>query len=88
LRQKNYVKNTKPAPDIFLFAAKELGVKPEDCVVVEDAEAGIEAALAGNMLPVGIGPEGRVRKALYRFKKIGDITLTKLSEIVSGRRLY
>ncbi|MBU4509770.1 beta-phosphoglucomutase, partial [bacterium] len=47
------VKNTKPAPDIFLYAAKELGVKPEDCAVVEDAEAGIEAALAGNMLPVG-----------------------------------
>jgi len=32
---------------IFLFAAKELGVKPDDCAVVEDAEAGIEAALAG-----------------------------------------
>jgi len=33
------VKSTKPAPDIFLFAAKELGVEPEDCVVIEDAEA-------------------------------------------------
>jgi len=77
------VKNTKPAPDIFLFAAKELGVKPEDCAVVEDAEAGIEAALAGNMLPIGIGPEERVGKARYRFEKIGDITLTKLSEIMN-----
>ncbi len=77
------VKNTKPAPDIFLFAAKELGVKPEDCAVVEDAEAGIEAALAGNMLPIGIGPEERVGKAQYRFEKIGDITLTKLLEIMN-----
>ena len=77
------VKNTKPAPDIFLFAAKELGVKPKDCVVVEDAEAGIDAALAGNMLTIGIGPEERVGKARYRFEKIGDITLTKLLEIVN-----
>jgi beta-phosphoglucomutase len=76
------VKNTKPAPDIFLFAAKELGVKPEDCVVIEDAEAGIEAALAGKMIPIGIGPEERVGKARRRFEKIGDITLTKLSEII------
>ena len=77
------VKNTKPAPDIFLFAAKELGVKPEDCVVIEDAEAGIEAALAGKMIPIGIGPEERVGKARFRFEKIGDITLTKLSEIIN-----
>ncbi|MEA2087315.1 MAG: beta-phosphoglucomutase [Candidatus Caldatribacteriota bacterium] len=77
------VKNTKPAPDIFLFAAKELGVKPEDCAVVEDAEAGIDAALAGNMLPIGIGPKERVGKARFRFEKIGDITLTKLLEIIN-----
>jgi len=76
------VKNTKPAPDIFLFAAKELGVKPENCVVLEDAEAGIEAALAGKMIPIGIGPEERVGKARYRFEKIGDIALTKLLEII------
>ncbi len=78
------VKNTKPAPDIFLFAAKELGVKPEDCAIVEDAEAGIEAALAGNMLSIGIGPEERVGKARFRFEKIGDITLTKLLEIIDS----
>lgn len=77
------VKNTKPAPDIFLFAAKELGVKPEDCAVVEDAEAGIDAALAGNMLSIGIGPEERVGKARFRFEKIGDITLTQLLEIIN-----
>ena len=64
---------------------KELGVKPEDCAVVEeDAEAGIEAALAGNMLSIGIGPEERVGKARFRFEKIGDITLTKLLEIIDS----
>ena len=62
---------------------KELGIKPKDCVVVEDAEAGIDTTLAGNMLPIGIGPEERVGKARYRFEKIGDITLTKLLEIIN-----
>jgi len=76
------VKNTKPAPDLFLFAAKELGIKPENCAVVEDAEVGIEAALAGKIIPIGIGPEERVGKARFRFEKIGDITLTKLLEII------
>jgi len=55
----------------------------EDCAVVEDAEAGIEAALAGNMLSIGIGPEERAGKARYRFEKIGDVTLTKLLEIMN-----
>jgi beta-phosphoglucomutase len=54
------VQQPKPAPDLFLFAAKELGLEPENCVVVEDAEAGIEAALAANMRAVGLGPESRV----------------------------
>ncbi|MBW4509097.1 MAG: beta-phosphoglucomutase [Scytonematopsis contorta HA4267-MV1] len=54
------VQQPKPAPDLFLFAAKELGLEPENCVVVEDAEAGVEAALAANMLAVGLGPESRV----------------------------
>lgn len=57
------VQNPKPAPDLFLFAASEMGLEAEKCVVVEDAEAGIEAALAGDMLAVGLGPESRVGKA-------------------------
>jgi beta-phosphoglucomutase family hydrolase len=43
------VENGKPAPDIFLLAAKKLGVAPADCVVIEDAHAGIEAALRAGM---------------------------------------
>ncbi|MGA7936363.1 MAG: beta-phosphoglucomutase, partial [Kovacikia sp.] len=57
------VKNPKPAPDLFLFAAKELGLDPNQTVVVEDAAAGIEAALAGGMWTVGLGPDGRVGAA-------------------------
>lgn len=44
----------KPDPEIFLTAATELGAPAEDCVVVEDAVSGIEAAVAGGMLSIGI----------------------------------
>lgn len=48
------IEQGKPAPDIFLLAASELGAKPETCIVFEDAPAGVEAALAAGMLVVGI----------------------------------
>lgn len=44
----------KPAPDIFLAAADALRVPPGDCVVVEDAPAGVEAAKAGGMRALGV----------------------------------
>jgi HAD superfamily hydrolase (TIGR01509 family) len=44
----------KPAPDIFLRTARELGVAPESCCVIEDSEAGVEAARAAGMTVVGI----------------------------------
>jgi kojibiose phosphorylase len=57
------VQQPKPAPDLFLFAAQQLGLPPQQCVVVEDAKAGIEAALAAGMWAIGIGPPERVGAA-------------------------
>ncbi|WP_138498200.1 beta-phosphoglucomutase [Nostoc sp. PA-18-2419] len=57
------VQQPKPAPDLFLYAAKELGIEPAQSVVVEDAAAGVEAALAAGMWAVGIGPVERVGAA-------------------------
>lgn len=48
------VKNSKPAPDIFLLAAKRLRVKKEDCLVIEDSKYGVEAAKKANMYCVAI----------------------------------
>lgn len=45
----------KPAPDVFLTAARRLEIPPEQCLVFEDAEAGIQAAHAGGMKAVGLG---------------------------------
>ena len=51
----NKVSKAKPDPEVFLKAAEELGLDPGSCVVFEDAEAGVEAALSGNMCCVGVG---------------------------------
>jgi beta-phosphoglucomutase len=57
------VEHPKPAPDLFLFAAGQVNVPPSECVVFEDAAAGIEAAIAAGMWAVGLGPEERVGEA-------------------------
>lgn len=46
---------SKPDPEVFLVAASKLGMKPEDCIVFEDSDAGIEAAKAGGMLAFAVG---------------------------------
>ncbi len=50
------VTKSKPDPEVFLVAAQKLGLEPEDCLVVEDAAAGIEAAKRGGMKSLGVGP--------------------------------
>jgi len=45
----------KPDPEVFLLGARDLGVDPADCVVFEDAQAGLDAAKAGGMLAVAVG---------------------------------
>ena len=54
---------SKPAPDLFLLASNKYGVNPPDCLVVEDAAAGVEAAHAAGMRAVGLGPIERVGAA-------------------------
>ncbi|MDF5717506.1 MAG: beta-phosphoglucomutase [Rhizonema sp. NSF051] len=72
------VQHPKPAPDLFLFAANQLGLEPAQCVVVEDAAAGIEAALAAGMWAVGLGPSERVGAAHVVLPSLTDVTWTDL----------
>lgn len=51
----NVVTASKPDPEVFLEGARRLGLKPEECAVFEDSEAGVEAARRGGMKVVGIG---------------------------------
>ncbi len=57
------VVNAKPAPDLFLWVAGGLGLNPQQCIVFEDSEAGIDAGLAGGFRTLGIGPVERVGRA-------------------------
>ncbi len=63
----NDISKSKPDPEVFLKAAEKLGVQPSDCLVVEDADAGIEAAIAGGMDVIGVGAASQNAKATYRF---------------------
>ena len=71
--------HSKPDPEIFLLAAKKLGVDPASCVVFEDAEAGVEAALAAGMKCVGVGSAGQLGKANLVIAKTGDFKLQILN---------
>jgi beta-phosphoglucomutase len=51
----NRIERSKPDPEVFLLAAAELGLQPSECLVFEDARAGVEAANAAKMLAVGVG---------------------------------
>ena len=64
------ITNSKPDPEVFLMAAEMLGVAPEKCLVVEDAEAGIDAAKAGGMAALGIGFVRQYKKNDYSCEDI------------------
>jgi beta-phosphoglucomutase len=51
----NKVSKSKPDPEVFLKGAEGLGFTPEECIVFEDAQAGVEAAINGGMKVIGIG---------------------------------
>ncbi len=75
------VVNKKPAPDIFLKAAKELATAPANCVVVEDAVNGIEAALAAGMRCVAVAqsfPPERLGAAQLVRRTIADVLVEDL----------
>lgn len=59
------ITHSKPDPEVFLKAADFLGLSPEQCAVVEDAYAGIDAALASGMLAVGIGDAAGYNETQY-----------------------
>jgi len=72
------VTKSKPAPDLFLRAAEEMKLAAESCVVVEDADAGIQAGKAAGMRTVGLGPVARVGAADVVLPDLKLIRLTDL----------
>ena len=67
----------KPDPQVFLIAAKRLGIPPRRCAVVEDAPPGVEAANAAGMASVGLASTGRTRESLAQ----ADLVVGSLAEL-------
>ena len=69
----NNITNSKPDPEVFIKASDYLGIPPIDCLVVEDAEAGIEAAIAGGMDSAAIGDAVNCNRATYNLTSFSDL---------------
>ncbi|MBK5208114.1 MAG: beta-phosphoglucomutase [Flavobacteriaceae bacterium] len=79
----NDVSKAKPDPEVFLIGAKKLGMNPENCVVVEDAIAGIQAANTAKMISIGIGDAKVLKEADYVFKDMTAITPDFLKNLMN-----
>ena len=84
----NSVQRQKPAPDLFRYAAARLKIPPGHCLVVEDAAAGIEAALAAGMPALALGPVERFSRLwqddrLAHRRSLEGVTLADLQAIVA-----
>ena len=69
----NNITKSKPDPEVFLKAAEFLGLTPETCLVVEDAEAGVDAAIAGGMDAAAIGDAVGCGKGTYNLATFSDL---------------
>ena len=78
------IKEGKPAPDIFIMAAKDLGLEPEECIIFEDALSGINAAIKSGAKIVVAIPDIRqredVEKIIYDKNKTKLIILNSMDE--------
>lgn len=72
------ISKAKPDPEVFLKCAEELGEKPENCVVFEDAIAGVDAANAAGMRSVGIGDKKILFKADMVIPSFAGLTITEV----------
>lgn len=75
------ITHTKPDPEIFLLAASKLAIPVSQCLVFEDAEAGVEAAVAAKMKCVGVGSAQQLSKADFVVSKTADFTVQKIKNI-------
>jgi beta-phosphoglucomutase len=83
------VVNKKPAPDIFLRAAEQLGCSPAECVVIEDAVNGVQAAQAAGMACVAVAQSfdaAALRAADVVVPRIADLELATLDGVLLARR--
>ncbi len=75
----NDISHSKPDPEVFVLAARRLGVAPENCLVVEDAEAGIEAALAAGMRVLAVGSAAQSQRSVtLRAPSLAEVSVADI----------
>lgn len=77
----NNITKAKPDPEVFLRAADLVGVKPEECVVFEDAVAGVQAALNAGMMCIGIGSPAILTRAHFVVPGLIEMNLEKFQNL-------
>lgn len=77
----NDITRSKPDPEVFLLAAERLGISPSACLVVEDADAGVESAFAAGMSVLGVGSASNHPRATSTALNLMAVTAEVLSEI-------
>jgi beta-phosphoglucomutase len=77
----NNVHQAKPDPEVFLTAAEMIGVKPQYCIVFEDAAAGVQAALNAGMTCVGIGLAENLPGSHFIIKGLSEMNLNRLQSM-------
>ena len=83
----NNITKAKPDPEVFLKAAEMIGIRPEECVVFEDAVAGVQAALNAGMMCIGIGSPEVLTKAHFVVPGLYEMNVGKLREIENVKQL-
>lgn len=78
----NNVTKAKPDPEVFLLAAKQLNVLPEECVVFEDAVAGVQAANAAKMMSIGIGDKNVLAEAQLIYTDFTGISTNFIKDLI------
>ncbi len=74
---------SKPDPEVFEKGAKAMGLNPSDCVVFEDAQLGVEAALNGGFRCIGVGENDLLKKATAVVPTLEGMTVSKMNELLS-----
>jgi len=79
----NDVSKAKPDPEVFLIAAKKLKADPQDCIVIEDAKAGVEAAKNAGMICIGIGDKEVLGEADHVLSGTVELTLDFIEKLLA-----
>ncbi|WP_245411518.1 beta-phosphoglucomutase [Alkalicoccus urumqiensis] len=82
----NDVEKAKPDPQVFLLGAERMRVPPEDCVVFEDAQAGVDAGRKAGMTVIGVGSPSDLQGAHAYISSLAETNAAHIRKVHEGRQ--